>query len=215
MKKMLCGVLIALCAFSMIGLTACGGEQTEGGGDSQSEGYVLEAEYVSLEGLISDTYSGSIGDVNLVYGEGTDAEKALGWSNGYYVGPTYDAGFTLNFVFTSDQDASAAITLRLGSDLGAIALNAANFSVKLNGTAINFGTLSVPKSDGGMAAIAFKDFQIVSNAQLKSGENTLSLTVLENLLWGGNKQGGPMVDCVKIKTTANIEYEEIDNPANR
>jgi hypothetical protein len=231
MKKLFKVLTFILCAAMLCGLAACGGgkntdgggkntdnNNTDPGGDGNTPGgvqtYVMEAEYIDLDGLVSPSYSGSIGGTDLVYGSGSQEDKDKGWSNGYYVGPTYSDGFTLNFVFTADSAESANLVLRLGSEIENTALNSSNFSVKVNDTAVNFGTISVTKSTD-MAGMVFYDKNIPVTVNLVAGQNTISLTVLANSLRGGDDPtGGPMVDCVKIKTKAVLTWEIVDNPSN-
>jgi hypothetical protein len=222
MKKQvrtLTGIVLALiCAFS---LAACGGNdsggETDGDGTTEAGGvktYVMEAEYTDLDGKIGAGLSNEASGVQLICGDGTAEQKALGWSNGYFIWCTYSTDLQFDFVFNSDKAETAQIILRLGSELGtSITLNPENFAVKLNGTAISYGNTLITSSP--ISSLVFADKTVTANAALLAGENTVSLTVLQNNLMGG-QTGGPMIDCVKIKTKAALTWtDKTDNPGRR
>ena len=211
MKKMF--VLIAaviLCAVGLFGLAGCKDDEEELPPGVKE--FVFEAEYVDLDGKASITASGSIQDVMLVFGDGTQADKNRGWSNGYYIHSTSANNFRLDFVITSDAAAEATIILRLGSLFGTVAFNASNYSVRFNETAVNFGTISLAGSTE--EAMQFTDYRIPVTVQLLEGENTISLITLNNTFQAVNV-GGPSVDCIKVRTTAALTWDIIDNPSFR
>lgn len=213
MKKIIAFVCAAISMVLIVtAFAACGGE-----GDTRPGGmntYVMEAEYINLDGIQGAGLSNQAKGVNMIYGNGTAAEKELGWSNGYYVGFTYAAGITLNFTFTADNAESATIILRLGSEIGDLMLTPSDVAVKLNGEDINYASMQVATSPS-MAEMSFTDKTVTSSALLQKGENTLSIMILENTLHGG-QPGGPMVDCVKITTKAGLTWtDKTDNPDRR
>lgn len=226
MKKKHFALLLAVAAGSAMLLAGCAGAGstpggTTPGGDPSSGGqtpggvqsYVMEAEYINLDGVQGAGISSDQGGVEMIYGDGTQAQKDLGWSNGYYVGYTYSTNLKLDFVFEADKDAVATIVLRLGSELGNITLDPDSFSVRLNGTEISYQSIYLENSS--METMKFFDKTVTAAAQLKAGANTLSLVVLANELKSGST-GGPTVDCVKIETGAKLTWtDKTENPANR
>ncbi len=205
---------LAACAL-MAGCTSTdnGGENGGGSGQAGVRSYVLEAEYIDLDNVQGAGISSDQGGVEMIYGQGTEAEKAKGWSNGYYVGYTYSANLRLDFVFNADKEASAAIVLRLGSELGALSLDPTSFAVKLNDADISYQTIYVENSS--MDEMKFYDKTVSTNIKLKEGMNTLSLIVLPNTFKNGST-GGPTVDCVKLETVAEVTWEpKTDNPSSR
>lgn len=214
-NKLISVLLIAVLVASVFMLNSCdlifGNEQPSGNGTST---YTLEAEYIDLNDIQGAGESSSQGGVQMIYGNG-DSDKSKGWSEGYYVGYTYVANLKLDFVFQSDADAKATIVLRLGSELGNILLTPDLFEVQLNGETVPYSSLSL---NGGTSLedMKFYDLVVNTNANVKSGENTLSLIVRDNKLVAGERVGAPCIDCVKITTSANITWNpKTDNPDNR
>ncbi|MDR1094121.1 MAG: hypothetical protein LBL66_08250 [Clostridiales bacterium] len=214
LKKLFTMALITLLALlCATGLAACGGNPDGDGDDGGGvKTYTIEAEYINLDGVPGAGISGGADGVGMIFGDGTQAEKDLGWSGGYYVGYTHSI-LTLDFVFNSDKAETATIILRLGSELGDITLTPTSFAVKLNGAAFSYGSMSVAGSD--MSSMTFTDKTVTSTAALVAGENTISLSILQNTINSG-ATGGPMIDCVKLKTKAALTWtEKTDNPGRR
>lgn len=210
--KRIATVLLAgvLAVAAVAAFTACG----DSTGTSGSDTYVMEAEYIDLDGVSGAGISSDQSGVDMIYGDGTEAQKELGWSNGYFVGYTYSSNLKLNFVFSSDKDATATVILRLGSELGNINLDPTNFSVILNGKEITYSSMYVENSS--IDSMKFADKTVTSSASIKKGENTLTLKVLSNTLMNGTKTGGPCVDCVKVQTSAKLTWtDKTDNPSRR
>ena len=212
-KKFLVLGLSALALTASVSLAACsgGGEGGAGGGRTT---YTMEAEYVDIVDVIGSGLSSDQSGYNLIYGDGTQAQKDLGWSSGYYVGYTYTTEFKLDFVFEADKATTATIIIRLGSELGNIMLTPDNFEVSLNDTPINYAAMTIDNSES-MASMKFSDKTLTNNASLVQGENTISIKILENDL-RGSTTGGPTIDCIKVQTDAKLTYmENTDNPAKR
>lgn len=203
-------MLAAVMLVSVVTFAACGEPSESGGSDT----YVIEAEYIDLDGVSGAGISSDQSGVEMIYGDGTDEQKSLGWSNGYFVGYTYVSNLTLEFKFTADKAATSSIVLRLGSELGDINLDPTNYSVILNGTAIEYSSMYVEGSEIG--SMRFSDKTVTASAQLTKGENVLQLKVLTNMLMNNTKTGGPCVDCVKIGTSAKLTWiDKTDNPSRR
>lgn len=208
MRKILVGLLVILSAFVF---TSCNKPDEDGG--KRVTNYTMEAEYIDLSAVVGAGISSEASGVNMIHGNGTDAEKNKGWSSGYYLGFTYVANLELNFVFEAEQEAKATIVLRLGSEIGDITFDPNSLAVKLNGEAITYSNILVYGSD--MADMEFKDYTITSNATLKQGENTISIVVLNNTLRSG-QVGGPMVDAIKLTTNTRLTWtSHEDNPEKR
>lgn len=213
-KKVFAAVLmLAVVAAMMLAVTACSDEPS-GGGDGISE-YVLEAEYMDIKDVAGAGISSNQSGYSLIYGDGTDAQKELGWSSGYYIGYTHTSAFSMDFTFEADKDATATIVIRLGSEIGNITLTPESFEIKLNGTSINYGSMFVEGGNQNMSTMEFFDKTLTSTAQLKAGTNTINVSVHSNELRNG-QTGGPMIDCVKVTTGAALEWTSYtDNPSHR
>ena len=221
MKKISCAALLLLTGLS---LASCGGTSSSSvapvSGDSSTplppdvKEYVMEAEYIDLTDVKGAGLSSEQAGVDMIYGDGTDAQKDLGWSSGYYIGYTYSTQTKLDFVFTADDVFDATFILRLGSELGDLNITPDDMEVALNGNAISYGSMYVEGSES-MAVMTFYDKTCGTNLDLVKGENTLSISIKENML-RGNGTGGPCIDCVKIQSKAKITYEvNEDNPSKR
>ena len=197
LKKVLGLVLAGALLSGVAAVAACG---TSDAGGVQK--YVMEAEYINLDGVSGAGVSSDQSGVEMIYGDGTQAQKDLGWSNGYYVGYTYASNLMLEFVFNADVAGTATIVLRLGSEIGDISLDPTNFAVKLNGENVTYSNMYVENSL--MEEMKFYDKTVSTTANLKAGENKLTLTVLTNNLVNGAKTGGPCVDCVIIETASKL-----------
>ncbi len=175
--------------------------------------YTMEAEYINLDGVSGAGVSSDQSGVEMIYGDG-EVDIENGWSNGYFVGYTYATNLTLDFVFNAETAGTATIILRLGSELGDITLDPSVFAVKLNGENIAYSNIFLENSL--LDEMKFVDKTVTTTAELKQGENKISLVVLTNTLVNGSKTGGPCVDCVKIETTSKLTWtDKTDNPSRR
>lgn len=180
-----------------------------GGDDSSApqgggyETYVMEAEYIDLTGIQGGGVSYEKSDVNMIYGHGTDAEKELGWSNGYYVYATDADGLSLKFVFDSAAATKGvSLTLRLGNENGTFEFNPDNLVLKLNGEEIDYSPITI-KGPVTLDKMTFKDYTVANNLSLKKGENEISFTVKNS---GGGYTTGPRIDCIKLKSKSKLDF---------
>lgn len=210
-KKRLTAAIACVTAF--VGVTAfcaCGGgEGTENKGKVAT--YVMEAEYTEMANVKGTGISSDQAGYEMIYGEGTEEQKSLGWSAGYFVGYTYTTDFSMDFKFTADKAEKATIVLRLGSELGNITLSPDSFAVTLNGgTPISYSSIYIEGSE--LSEMKFYDKTVATNVTLKEGENVINVKVLANNLRNG-QTGGPVIDCLKIQTSAKLTYtENTENP---
>ena len=224
-KRLTGTLLLAVMIASTLAFTSCdvingliGGEKPGTGGSQKPDGptsFVMEAEYVDFTGLVGGGHSNEQYEEMMIYGNGSDAEKELGWSNGYFVSATHKEGICLTFVFTSDKAVeNATIVLRLGSEMGNLNFTPDDFEVSLNGEAIDYEPMYLTSS-ARLEDMKFVDKTVTNEASIKEGENVLTLTVLANTLAGGTT-AGPIIDCVKITSGAKLEWNPlIDNPDKR
>ena len=205
---------LTLLAASCI-LASCG--QSSGGNtDGSLNTFIMEAEYIDFTGIVGGGNSSEQRETNMIYGDGTDVEKnEYGWSNGYFVAYTHKAGICLEFDFKSDKAVNdATLVLRMASEMGTVSIGPDEFEIKLNDTVIDYNPQyldNYPTLD----TMRFKDKTISSTAQIKAGDNVLTLTVKENNLTGAGTIG-PILDCVKITSKAQLSWEpKTDNPDHR
>ena len=192
-----------------------GGGQGNQGGTNKPSSFVMEAEYVDFTGLVGGGHSNEQYEEMMIYGNGSQEEIDLGWSNGYFVSATHKADICLTFNFTSDKEVSnAMIVLRLGSEMGDLTFAPDNFEIKLNGEAIDYNPMYITNSPV-LEEMKFVDKTITTKATIKAGENTITLKVLPNTLSGGTT-AGPIIDCIKITSGATLNWNPLtDNPDKR
>ena len=238
-KRIVSLMLVALMLASALALTSCdvingiiGGGTQQGSGNNNNNNnnhnnnepeeednlpgsFIMEAEYVDFTGLVGGGHSNEQYEEMMIYGNGSDEEIAMGWSNGYFVSATHKEGICLTFVFTSDREVSnATIVLRLGSEMGNLTFSPDEFEIKLNGEVIDYNPMYINNTPV-LEEMKFVDKTITNTATLVEGENTLTLTVLANTLSGGTT-AGPIIDCVKITSSANLDWNPLlDNPDKR
>lgn len=190
-----CGVVFAPSA-------GAGGRQT----------FTFEAEYVYLDEFMGAGISNSGEGVNNIYGDGLESDIEKGWSNGYFLGNTY-AENSIEFVITSDRNASGSLVLRLASELGNMELNKDVFGIEVNGTEIDY---SITVANSAAGSYDFADYPVAGTINLAQGENVIKLTIKENTLRDGNSTGAPLIDCIRIATDAQLTWEPLtDNPDRR
>lgn len=211
MKKIILTVCLLCMIMCACAFAACGGNGSGGG----VETYVFEAEYTDLTDVQGGGHSNEASGVGMIYGNGTEEDLAREWSSGYFVAFTHKEGVKITFEFESSEAVNGAvIVLRVGSEMGKLTFNSSSFEVKLNGTAIDYGNMTVENSPV-LDDMKFYDKTLTANASLLKGKNELTLTVLANELSGGTT-AGPIIDCVKVSTKAKLSWTPLtDNPSKR
>lgn len=165
------------------------------------EEYIFEAEDLDLDEIEGVGYSSNASGAGLIM----DVEDpSYGVSNNRAVGYLNREGIQLDFRFVSNKATNdAKIVVRLGAEYADHHLTPNMFAISFNGNPIDYGQIDitdVPNQQLGK----FKDFEIAINASLLKGENVISLKVTNNtsLIGGATSATAPIVDCVKIATSA-------------
>ena len=201
-------VAIVISAFS---LNSC--DIILGGSDTppESESFVFEAEYAKLP-TVGAGWSGGMGGVN------PDLDGEFNASNGYFVVGMYANTSTLTFEIVSDKAVDdAKIVARFSTEDPAGLLNGSEsdpksysitkdtFQVKVNGTVLEYETITF---NAIKTTNKFRDYTIASNVSLKEGVNVIELvTNNEQSLGGTTLATAPVVDCIKITTSATLTWE--------
>lgn len=219
MKKVLSLILSIACVLSLcLSFAACDFGKNQDSGDSTSAGgyqtYVMEAEYTELDGIKGSGVSNEMIGVNMIYGNGTDAQKNLGWSNGYFVCGTDADKLQLTFVFDSEEATNGvSFILRFGNERETFTFNPDTLEIKLNGEEIDYNPITV-QGPCTLEEITFADYTIGNNIALKKGENTITLTVHAES--GAAYATGPRVDCIKLKSKSQLTFHaKTDNIEKR
>lgn len=217
LKKAIAALLAAACTLPAAVLTACGGDPEQSGPPTpgKNQTYVLEAEYTDIEGKSGAGLSSEPFGFSLIYGNGGQADKDKGWSNGYFIAHTYKDGFTLQFDFTAAAAGTATLAVRLGSELGTLDLTPTSFGVVLNDKEVTYTSMQVQGSTS-LDTVAFYDKVLPGEVEIKAGANTLKLIVRANTFKNNTTTGGPLIDCVKLTTKAGLSWEpKTDNPSRK
>ena len=171
--------------------------------------YTLEAEYTNLDNLEGLGGSTEYQGVEMI-GDGRYADYKA--SNGFYVRGLYDSTSktTLTFNFTSDKEVTnARLDARWSFEFrDYVTLTSDEYQVEVNGVKLSYETISLTGLDGsGEGVNAFNDYLISNNVNIKQGNNVIKLIVnnVNNDITGFYAKA-PMVDCLKIYTDANLEW---------
>lgn len=180
--------------------------------------YIFEAEYIDgIEDMRGMGYSGGATGTAMIL---NDRKMPMGASNGFYISYLYQNGLTLEYVIQSDRDVSdAKLVLRLSAEMMDITINGDKYAVIVNGTPVEYDDISfldVPPMTA-QAKYPFRDYTITTSLSLKAGENVIQLKTNNDEPMGGTMSAtAPLVDCMKIYTTAVLTWSpNQDNTNNR
>lgn len=183
--------------------------------------YTFEAEWTDVTNLEGFTYSGGVGGEGMIKKDPSGTGKA---SNGHFINYLYKKGATLIFEIESDTEVTdAELILRLAPyAFDNITLTWEKYSIyvydaEYNGRQIkyddiNLGTNVPSHTEESLRIAEFKDYTITTSMHLGVGKNYIYLITNndEHLGDKGDMDGiAPMVDCIKIKTTAKLTWEPI------
>lgn len=160
---------------------------------------VMEAELTNLDGLQGSGWSGGASGANMI-------QMFPDASNMRAVGYTYMDGLTFTFRFDSDKQVSdVSLYVSLSSEIGTVTFNPSNLGILLNGTEINYADMTVTGTTNVVSA--FKEYAVSSRLTINEGENVVQLVIRDNLLIGGERIGGPIIDCIRVQTSANLTWQ--------
>ncbi len=170
-----------------------------------AETYIFEAEYTYLDELIGYGFSGSVFGAEMV----DEDVKGGGASNDYYVTYLYGVNITLTFEITSDRAVSNAVLyMRLSAEVMDITISPSNYTVLVNGAAMQYNSIVFTDVPGVAepTMYPFEDY-LVGTISLVEGVNTIQLiTTNTDAMAGTMYATAPIVDCIKIETTAVLTW---------
>lgn len=198
--------------------------------------YIFEAEHVSLtedgtpEGkpLLGRGYSGEAYGADMVdpVPEGPESSNV---SNGHYVDYLYKQGLGITFFIESDRDIEDATLIFRITGNNPIALDPAKnegtafetanggtipyskYTVTVNGQAVNYDSILIKDATGfGAEMRPFSDYVLAVNLSLKKGTNTFTFLTDNSNDIGGTASGtAPVIDCIKIITSAYLSWKPV------
>ncbi len=205
-KRLLSGLLCALLVFSLTG-TAFADTIEPADEEELEDAFVMEAEYVDFFGLSGPGMSSSATELEMIM---TDLTGAWNASAEHYVGYTHAPDITFTYEFVSDKETTAILALRLASDQGDIPdYGNQALGITINGEDFPFEATFT------LSGKEFQDFIISEEFPIQEGDNVLELTVLESDVFqasfGSFVTFGPLFDCVKIKSDAELSWEPLED----
>lgn len=183
------------------------------------KGYTFEAEYTNItnpakpgQGTSDNTSGlGLIQSVADVAGNGTE----MGISNGYYIGKLYYTGASLEFEINAAEAVDdVVLVLRLTPDWYDYILTDQGWQVRVNGTALSYGSLelsgAVGEADGGDTyKRPFENYEISVRVQLNAGKNTIQLYTANSNNHGGTYNAEtPLIDCIYLYSDVELSWAE-------
>lgn len=200
MKKMKLAAMFGMAAVMAMGTGAAFAEEKETEAAEGNE-QVFEAEYTELEGLEGLGVSGSPSGIGLA------AESAEA-SNEFYLG-NLGVDSPVTFVITSDQETTATLKIRVGSNiLGTCAWNPESYVITVNGEAVEYEEFTTENGADMNDQQNFKTKNI-GEIQLVEGENEIVLVAGDNT-YRSNMPSAPSLDCIKLITDAELSMEELE-----
>lgn len=171
--------------------------------------YIFEAEYVDLSGMYGAGWAGgnASGQTFIGYDE-TGSGQA---SNQFFLSYLYREGVTVRFVIQSAAEVDdATLVMRLAGEGGAeFTITSDIYTVMVNGTAFTYDDITfkdVPTL--GQPIMQFQDYVVAEGVHLNAGENVIELITTNATSMGGTTAAiAPMVDCIKITTSADLTWQ--------
>ena len=184
--------------------------------------YIFEAEQTDISSIEGVGYSNGRGGEDLVFASDDGTGPDMKASGGYYIAGLYVQGNELVFVINSDKAVSdATLVLRLAAEFRNITMSpdpAAPdyYTISVNGTAIDYDEITLQGTDATVidgGQYPFEDYTVTASLSLRQGENVIRLTTSNANAYtvGTQKANAPMVDCIKIYTTAVLTWTPVDN----
>ena len=136
---------------------------------------------------------------------------------GGYVHYMYAKGDTLTWELESDAAAeNVTLFARLGAEYAypdpltgekKFTFSDEEFQIKVNGTAINFGKITMHNVPPVGGFLTFQDFFMAANLSLAAGKNTIEMVVNNDInLFSTIAAVAPCVDCIKLLSTSTLTW---------
>ena len=162
--------------------------------------YVFEAEETDLTGKVGPGLSGTAQEKGMIVSGNSTA------SGNKSVSFLYQNGLALEFYFgCSENVTDATVTVSVAAEMKNISFDSNEYQVILNGTPLTFKDVSLADNE------EFSDAIVISGVTLKEGENSIILKTNNTKRPLGDASTyaatAPMVDCIKITTTAVLIWD--------
>lgn len=193
--------------------------------------YIFEAEHISftnddgtpIQGMGA---SGGAQGPNMISSPASGSE-GINASNGYYVTYLYSPYLTLKFNIDSDRDVDdASLIFRITCERSGFALSGSqssgttangtlisNYTIKCNGDSIDYSTIEITDTTGHEATGGFRpfsDYTLTTSLNLQKGTNVFEFISSNTNGMGGTMAAtAPVIDCIKIDTYAELDWNPI------
>ena len=184
------------------------------GAEGSPKAYRFEAEYCDVItkglGMGGATYSGGQTGQGLI--QPSDAHTNA--SNGYFVHFLYVNGNNLKFEINASAAGKAKIMMRLSGEYrNEFSINAdgsngaAKYPIKVNGVAMDYGTITFTNAIQVDTYLPFEDYLLVESVDLVAGKNTVEMITDNDVLHNGTAQAtAPMIDCLTFETSVTLTW---------
>lgn len=228
MKKLISGILAFSLTTCMGVFAACNNGPADEPDPVGTKTAIFEAEGVDLSEQSGHGWSNNANGCGMIQGQNTakirENQSVLNSiSNGYFVGFFGVEGTELTFEITSDVAVTdATLVLRLASEWGTMTVDQTVMKVEVNGANLAYTPFTVTGKKIDSAAtveygVPFTDFTVSPKISLNQGTNIIKL-IAQGKPFGDmdSMDIGPGVDCIKIKSQANLTWESLweDNQLN-
>ncbi len=179
---------------------------------SWKNSFVFEAEYVNLDGVLGQGYSGNTSGTGLIMKDECEA----GASNGYYVSCLYYDGAYLSFEITSDRDVEdVTMVLSLSAEFDDMIFTGDEYLAVVNDEEYNVeaeltGAYAVTDNGENMKR-PFTQHIVANNITLNEGVNVIELVTNndEHMSGATMEAKAPMVDCMYLYTSAELTWDPV------
>lgn len=200
--------------FNGLTCSVCGYER-DSGADAT---YVFEAEYTDVSRIRGVGYSGGATGTSIIINESLRSnpeDTPIEASNGYFVSYLYGRDLALEFVINSDKAVdNVKLTLRLSAEITDFTITDETYTILVNDEKVSYEPIAftnVPPM-ATQIVMPFQDFLISTSVSLVEGENVIVLqTTNDDSSMGGTMRAvAPMVDCIKLETSAVLTWEPME-----
>lgn len=164
--------------------------------------YTFEAEDTDLSQKAGPGYSGENAGVGMIVtNDKVDANQDK------FVAYQCKYGNSLEFYVASDEATDdAELTVRFAAEFSSMTLDPSVYQISVNGVAMDYDAI-VLDLPAGENQSTFADF-VIGGIELKEGANLIQLKTINNNPLGGTLTAtAPIIDCIKISTSAVVIWD--------
>ncbi len=213
-KILMLGVSLCVLLLTLV-FSACGNDPDITGNAPMIDGYyTFAAALTDLDEVEGEGFSGGTSGKSMIAQDVDIDGKKGAWNtvSGYFVTYLYVKGTAITFVIQSDKDVQdAEIRLCLSAEADELteelAITDDMYTVEVNSAALKYADIIFYNVPASGTIKKFSKYTLAKNVSLKAGENVIRLITSNDVPLGGTANAtAPMVDCLQIKTKANLSW---------